>query len=262
MKMGSEAVEEDPAVKAYESLAVSFIQGLIRIWGAEAASARLVCACMAFHQPGHVPVEGKAAQVFDHLARIEYRSFDAFQYVTNVSHLIYATTLLDTFLTDTTCFLFLLFPHSMGKDQQLPLRVLIDASSRNDALTKAAISRAREISYLSFEARIEFLVQTFGLHLSLTKEDVAVLNHYAGIRNVAVHDQGIYELHLDENGRPFSSRKTCPRHPTRIKGEELEMAIHLYDKVGRSVGDAVFRQVLKQTKSIFTEDSAAAGSSA
>jgi len=97
--------------------------------------------------------------------RLSMGPCDSHTYVTDLSHLIYATSLLDTFLSETTLFLFLLHPLSMGKNQQVPLRMVIEASSRNETLTQAARARTREISYLPFLGRLQFLRDTFGLRL-------------------------------------------------------------------------------------------------
>ena len=205
-----------------------------------------MCALAEFHRSARVGLDGPASGTLEHLARIPYSSYDSLSYVTDVSHLVYATTLLDTFLSDTTLFLFLLIPQSMGKGQQVPLRTLIDASSRNEALTHAALGRAREIGYLPFPGRIEFLRDTFGLEISISLDAVEVLNHYPSVRNTAVHDQGIFELRLDETGQVVSRQKTCPLHPTRVTGDDVHRAIRGYEKVMRAVAKAVFTQVLKQ----------------
>lgn len=235
----------EPPLRSYLDVATSFVEGLLRIWGAEAASARLMCALVEFHGLGGAGLDGPGAPALDHLARIPFDSYDALAYVTNVSHLVYATSLLDTFISDTTLFLFLLIPKSMGKNQQIPLRTIIEASSRNDALTLAASGRTREISYLPFPGRIDFLRDTFGLALNLSSEETDALMHYSSVRNTAVHDQGIYELGLDENGSVVSRKKACPRHPTSVSGEDVHKAIHVYDGVAREIACAVFTQVLK-----------------
>jgi hypothetical protein len=236
-----------PELKTYLDVAWSSTEGLLRLWGAEAASSRLMCALTLFHASGRTGLEGPSAEILDHLARIPYSSYDALAYVTDVSHLVYATTLLDTFLSDTLLFLFLLNPQSMGKNSQVPLRTIIQATSRNEALTQAAVSKAREISYLPFPARIQFLTDTFGLKIELTPDAAEALNHYPSIRNTAVHDQGIYEIRLEENGQVTSKQKTCRRHPTRVGNDDVFKAIKGYEKVVGAVAQAVFFQVLKET---------------
>ncbi len=236
----------DPALKSYLDVAYSFTQGLLRIWGAEAAFARLMCALTEFRSSGRAGLDGPASAVLQHLDRIPYSSYDALAYVTNVSHLVYATTLLDTFLSDTTLFLFLLIPHSMGKNQQVPLSTVIQAASKNEALTQAALARSREIGYLPFSGRLQFLRETFGLSLDIDAEAAQALDHYPSVRNTAVHDQGVFKLLLDDNGIVTSKQKTCPLHPTKVTGDDVHKAIHAYETVVRTVAASVFKQVLKQ----------------
>jgi len=235
-----------PAAQSYLEVSSSYLQGLVRIWSAEAAYARLACALMEFYASGRPGLEGPAASVLQHFNKIQYSSYDSLAYVTNVSHLVYGTTLLDTFLSDTTLFLFLLIPQSMGKNQQVPLRKLIEASSRNEALTQAALARTREIGYLPFTARIQFLRDTFGLKIAINQDAFEALDHYSSIRNTAVHDQGIFELRLDNDGQVLSRQKTCPLHPTQVSGDDVFKAIKAFDSIARAVAYSVLTQVLKQ----------------
>ncbi|HEV2177615.1 MAG TPA: hypothetical protein VGW33_10515 [Terriglobia bacterium] len=142
-------------------------------------------------------------------------------------------------------FLFLLFPSSMGKNQQVPLRTLIDAASRNEALTRAAAARTREVSYLGFDARIEFLRDSFGLAIALDPKTTEALAHYSSVRNAAVHDQGIFELRLDDSGQVSFHQKACPRHPTPVSGDDVTKAIEAYKKVAAAVAEAVMSRILK-----------------
>jgi hypothetical protein len=223
------------------------MQGLLRFWEAEVASVRLGLVASEFNALNRPSSEGDAGKVLSHLHEIDHNEFDSLRYVTNVSHLVYGTTLLDSFLSDTTMFLFLKFPHAMGKNQQVPLRVLINSASRNAAISKAAADRTREISYVPFVGRIDFLREAFGLDISLSVEAIGALEHYSSIRNIAVHDQGFIQLQLDESGEVAVSRKACPRHPTPVSWEDVHKAIKNYAYVAKAVAEAVFAQVLKES---------------
>ena len=48
-------------------------------------------------------------------------------------------------------------------------RAEIDSTSRNEALTRAVVSRARELGYGSFADRLAFLRESFGLVIDLDK---------------------------------------------------------------------------------------------
>jgi hypothetical protein len=244
--MDSTTTSFNPEVESYIKIYSSFHTGLIRLWGWEAAHARLMSALAEFRAMGHLPSDVLKLPPLHHLAQIEYSSFNAHAYITDVSHLVYATTLLDTFFSDTTVFLFLLFPSSMGKNQQVPLKTIIDASSRNDALTKAAHSRAREVSYLPFPARVQVLRDTFGLNIELRPEMEEALDHYPTVRNSAVHDQGLYEIRLNELGKIDCQHKTCSLHPTKLESDDVHTAMRAYYGIGRKIARVVMCQVLKQ----------------
>ncbi len=230
----------------YAAILQSFLLGMMRFWGAEAAGARLICALMAFRSKGEPEIEANEyADALGHLAKVSRSSLDSLSYITNISHLVYATTLVDTFLTDTTVFMFLMFPQAMGKNQQISLASLLAHDSRHEVITEAAARRAREIAYLPFAGRIEFLRTTFGLEVTLDDETVRALDHYPSARNTAVHDQGVFEILLDEKGQLISRQKTCRRHPTRVKDDDVRKAAEAYKAVAAAVATAVMVQVLK-----------------
>jgi len=232
-------------VQAYNAVFQTFKMGYMRFCRAEAAGARLMQALCSYRLQEKAITDNTSISVFSIMERIPRESFESLEYVTNVSHLVYATSLLDTFLTETTMFLFLLIPESMGKNQQVPLRTLIDAESRSAAITLAAAARAREISYKSFDDRIQFLRDAFGLVVALDSKSEKKLLHYSGIRNLAVHDQGVFELRLDETGQVAHHPKTCLIRPTQVTGDDPLNAANAYDEVCNAVAGAVFVQILK-----------------
>lgn len=171
--------------------------------------------------------------------------WDAFSYLSDLGQLIYATTLLDSFLQDTTLFLFLYKPGSIGVGQSVKVSELLEAKSVADLLAQAAKRRSREVSYLSFEDRIEFLQKTYGIDLTLADKDLETLRHYSGIRNVAIHDQGIFQVTLNAEGRIELTQKTCERHPTPVDSKEVdEIVLPSYGRIVKAIAMAVIRQVL------------------
>lgn len=241
----SEIPAEHPALRSYMKVAVSFLHGLVRLTGSEAVHYRLVSALRSFRNSGRLGFDGLGQEAVSHLTMIQPENLDCHIYVSDLSHLIYATSLLDTFLSETTLFLFLLHPLSMGKNQQVPLRMVIDAHSRNETLTEAARTRTREISYLPFLGRLQFLRDTFGLEIVLGSQAEESLEHYSSVRNTAVHDQGVFELSLAEDGCVMAKQKTCAVHPSKITADDVDRATNSYRHVASLVSKAVFSQVLK-----------------
>ena len=230
----------DRSLEIYLNIVFSFSRGVVRIWGAEAASARLLCALNAFRTLDLPNVEGPAAAVLQPLARIPNNSVESLVYVTNVSHLVYAATLLDTFLSETIQFLFLLIPSAMGEGQQVPLRALIDAPSKNEAITQAASARTREIGHRPFADRIHFLRETFGLEITLTPDTTDGLARFSSIHDSAVHDQGTFPVQLDSRGNVISRRSCNPApmrrpHPSeKTSAEEVRRGIDGYEQAARA----------------------------
>jgi hypothetical protein len=80
-------------------------------------------------------------EVLAQFDKVSIEQLWAAQYVNTVSGLVYAASLFDTFLYESTIFLFLLVPDAIGKTYQVPLRSLIDAQSRASILTEVAKQR-------------------------------------------------------------------------------------------------------------------------
>ena len=62
--------------------------------------------------------------------RTDYRMFDDWYYVSSASMLVYSTTLIDTFLSETMAFLYALYPKSIGNEAKIPLTEIVEAGSK------------------------------------------------------------------------------------------------------------------------------------
>jgi hypothetical protein len=237
----------DSGVGTYLNLASSFFGAVDQIWEAEAASAKLLRALTEFRTSGLRLENGSAVGVLHHLARIPSGSLESLEYVTNISHLLYAATLFDTFLSNTTDFLFLLIPRAMGEHQQVPLRGLIDAPHRNEAITRAAGERTREIGNLPFAGQIEFLREAFEMEIAIPATAWEGVNHFPKVSGSTTHDhQGRFPLQLDGRGEIVMREQTCPCHPARMSRDDMRWAIDSYEQSARALTVAVFSQILKQ----------------
>jgi hypothetical protein len=235
-----------PEVEAYLAIATAFSRCIVRIWAAEAAEARLLLAGSEFRAHGQFISEGPTAAVLQHLVHLPDNSLEALRDVTNVSHLLYATALFDTFLSETTRFLFLLIPRAIGEDHPVPMRALLEADARNEAVTSAAHDRAREIGHQPFARRIELLQDIFGLKLSLSAPTLQALAHFSSMHSSALHDQGAVRLELGSLGEVVASREGCTLHPAKLNADDVHCAIDSYEQSARSIAGAVFTQILKQ----------------
>jgi hypothetical protein len=105
--------------------------------------------------------------------------------------------------------------------------------------------RAREVSYLPFTARIDFLRKRFGLRVDLSEEIVTALEHYSTLRNTVVHDQGVFSLGLDDGYRITLDGERCPLHPNPVSSEEYSRAAAAFLATAQVVHGCVITQVLK-----------------
>jgi len=230
--------------ETFAAILSTFSVGMLRLTESELASLRLSVAVASHHTVDRAETD-LDRESLRQLQAIRPTSWDAFNYVSRLSHLVYATSLLDTFLTDTTQFLLMLNPASIGKDFKISIADVLEKGSRSEVLVYAAQRKAREVSYKTFLQRLDYLRERFGLEFDLSGGDVGELGHFSGLRNVAVHDQGFIRLFLDDEGEVDFDQRSCSLHPTVVSIDDLRSAYRAYRKVAFAVGTAVHRQVLK-----------------
>jgi hypothetical protein len=242
-------VRDAKTVEMYRHVHLTFIRGYVRFINAALAWERLSISLMVLHKPDEAsgPSEVPSTRMTEVMRAIRFESFDSLTYVMNISLLVYATSLLDTFLTESTTFLLLLIPAAIGKSFQVPLKTLIDAESRNAALTQAALSRSRDISYKTFLDRLQFLRDTFGLEIDIKSDTAERLVHFSNLRNTAVHDQGIFEFFLDDSGRVATRQKACEHRPTTLGDDDPYAAAKVYNQIVEETARSIFLQILKCT---------------
>jgi hypothetical protein len=230
----------------YAALIVALARGYIRTLSSRVCSNSLALALLHFRVErldGHTKPED--AGYVRELAGIEAEQYDAYKYVADLSHLVYAFTLFDSFLTDTTLFLLLMYPKAIGPKHSISLQSLLESSSKFDAIAHAARKKARELSYLPVLGRLEYLSQTFGLKFAIAPVVAADLEDLSTLRNTAVHDQGYLDLGLDALGELTSQQKGCAVHPTPVSTEQVGAAINAITCVSAAVARAVVCDVLK-----------------
>jgi len=232
-------------IHEFDSTVVSLTMGFMRLWQARIVHNSTFIAFVLLNREDATPDE-QAVNAATALRKVTEKEFDGFSYISSVSGLVYATTLLDSFLSDTTMFLFLLHPHSIGDQQSISLGDLLSVTSRAELISAAASKRVREISFLPFIARLDFLRERFGLHIALDRETLELIDHFASVRNVLVHNQSVYDFLLDEYGKILARQVRCPRHPTPILDEDLKKAQQAFEEVAAAVYEAVCTQVLKR----------------
>lgn len=236
------------SANTYATILWSYVHGAIRLMQAELATHRLSNAVAEYKsQARGTQNQEPMPSYLVHFEKMYYREWDAFNYVTSLSHMVHATSLLDTFLNDTTKFLLLLHPGAIGKDVKVPTEDLLSAKRPADILAMAVARKAREVSFGSFIQRLDFLRERFSLEVRLSNEFRDQLEHYSSARNVIVHDQGFITLHASDDGAVEFTQHTCARHPTKVAIADLRKAYRTYAEVVRQVGTEILHRVLKST---------------
>lgn len=222
----------------------SFILGVQRLTAARAAALSYSLAYRCVWAEPQRPSETKS-QALERLVDVKPEEQSAFEYVTDISHLVYATTLLDSFLSDVTKFLVLLYPAALGKGQSVTIDQVLIAVSPSDLINAAVAKKVRELGYLPFLARVDYLRDTFGIRPQIPSDVEALVDHYSGIRHVVVHDQSVFEIRRDASGTVSVHQKTCQLHPTPIDTKQIWGAWRAYWRLAKSVFYEVATRVLK-----------------
>ncbi|MGA3283429.1 MAG: hypothetical protein ABSD57_03075 [Verrucomicrobiota bacterium] len=176
---------------------------------------------------------------------IENHDMEAFKYVHQISHLVHANSLFDTFLSDCTRLLLSMHPGAIGVNQQVSLQTILQAGTRADILNQAISKKTRELGMQSTVTRLEFLRETFGVVWEVDGETRKTLERYANKRNLIVHDQGVFEIAVDNNGDILCSSKTCRHQPTPVSNEEVVEAYCAFSKTVSKFASSMFSGVFK-----------------
>ncbi len=242
-----EIIRKNPDI--FDSILASFVFGLLRLNNARITFNAATIAIYEFHSKKETKIVNNPYKTsLQIIKEVSPSNFNSFTYISFISYLIYSTTLFDTFLSDCTKFLLLLFPNAVGKNQSITVEALLTAKSHSELINQAVSRKVREVSYLPFVGRIEFLKSTFGLKFEIDDETLKFLEHYSGLRNVAVHDQGMFELQLSDKGKLQAFPKSNFPHPTPVSRDDVSKAIKAYGFTVLEISKAIIKQILKDDK--------------
>lgn len=224
-----------------------FVNGIGKLFASKVVTNSLM---MALKKNAiHVALSGKDDRVdpdspFDDLLAISPTEYDSFAYLTKTSFLVYATTLLDAFIHDCTCFLHLLIPESIGCDTTLLFKDILESESRTAIITDLARKKSRDSSYDSFERRVGYLKKRFGLALALDDDTLEEIRHFSGIRNTVVHTQSSHALQYHPEKRVVAEEIGCPLHPQPLSQDVFHRANRAYITLAGEVFATIADQVL------------------
>ena len=72
---------------------------------------------------------------------------------------------------------------------------------------------------------------------------MASLDHFSSIRNTLVHDQGVLDLSLDDEGRLVAMQRRCAHHPTPVATADLGQAVSTYLELSRRLYSEVTTRI-------------------
>jgi hypothetical protein len=228
----------------YNTLSKSIVSGFARVYATRLASNTFRIAVLKHLMAKEEGVTSEFA-VDSGIDDISSQDYDAFCYVSNISLLVYATTLVDTFLNESTKFLIMRHPGVLTNEAAVQFKDILAAQSKAALLTDIISNKVKDVSFRSFLDRIKYLRTRFGLEIELEDDTVEALTHFSNLRNVVVHDQSIFELELSDEMSLILKRKTCPLHPTPVRDEDLFKAWLAYRDVLKQIYLSVVSQVLK-----------------
>jgi hypothetical protein len=239
-----ELTESEQNSRVYLQVVRSFNVGIERLLLSRHALVNLMLARVSV--PGKaegLPVNEEYAEAVAALRRVTSNDFTALDYVTNITDVVYATTLFDSFLADTTRFMLLMHPKSLGKGVTVTLADLLGSASKMDLVNEVIARKAREISFMSFGSRIDWLKQTFGLRLDVPHEAFEYLEKSSSVRNLVVHDQSTVDIYFD-GARVSVRRKGEVRHPTPIANTDVTKTRRTYQVTAYAIALTILHQVL------------------
>lgn len=233
----------------FDLIVLSFIEGMSRLFETEIVyhTVMMVTGPCKLRNISEAGKDGHPCkEIITALKKLNIGCLDSYEYVTMVNFMIYATTLFDSFLTDTTKYLFLKNPKSIGKDKSVSWDDIISAKSKATIVNRIVNKIAREQSYSSFSDRMDFINKQFGLGVRPEKEEMNSLKHFSGIRNDLVHDQSLYDIRLSPRGKIIVERKSNSRRPTHVSIKEVNRAWRSYIAITRKLYESINSKVLKR----------------
>jgi len=130
--------------------------------------------------------------VFQHLREINEDQLHILRFSYARNSIVTTVSIFDSFLSDLTKFLLILFPETVSKDRQVKVGDVVNCKSVSEVLDTILGKLVYEISYKSIRARIQYLDQSFGIRLATYSGLIDKVQHFSELRNVLIHDISTY----------------------------------------------------------------------
>jgi hypothetical protein len=226
-------------------IAASFRRGVIRLLQYTRATNVLLGAFSEYRRAveRQVPWPGEQ-NVTLFLSKMTPEDAEVVEHLAPLTQLVYATTLLDTFLSGVTTLLLLRYPKALGKAATVSIDDLVGASSKHELLTAVVTKKTREVAGQGFVARVEYLRSTFGLPLDIPDLAWKSAAECFALRNLAVHDETDIALSWTADGITAADRGVAQGRAD-VTDRDVQTAVYAYRVVADEITIAIFKGVFK-----------------
>ncbi|WP_123647237.1 hypothetical protein [Lysobacter enzymogenes] len=170
--------------------------------------------------------------------------------------IIVCATIFDSFLTDLTRFLLLLRPTAIPKDRQIRFGDVIQSTSLSALITESVAKYCHELSYKSFQHRIDFLHEKFGFPMEEIQEDIAECARIADLRNRLVHVVSRFSY---SSGDGTGSVQVIQQELPKVTPEIASEAMISTEKAIYKLADLVSQSIFKRSSKLAAEMSSFIG---
>lgn len=154
--------------------------------------------------------------------------------------LVTAITLFDTFLSDVTRFLLLVYPQSIS-DQKIKLHQILDLTSVAEVIDEVVARKVRGISYKkNYKDRIKFLENTFKIDASNLSDKIDLLKQYVELRNSIVHDVSLFRYTA---GGQLRELEVTPKEDPVVDWITAEQALLVCVEIIQALSSEISRYV-------------------
>ena len=244
------SLSKKEVIEGYTKLSYSVVRGIVRI-----TSARIVAntTVISYLDLKRGLKEGKYDGLSDFrfveaLKKISVSELGRFDHVNTAGLLIYATAIFDTFLTDTTKFLYYLYPDKIAPNKPISWTKLISSDSKGSIINEVINKKCREISFWPFIRRIEYIIRQFGLNMEINDDTKKLLEKYSTLRNVILHDQSLADIQLDGNDKLIIENRIVKTDPTFVSSEDFTDAMKTFLELIKVVYNSISKEKLKASR--------------
>lgn len=167
-----------------------------------------------------------------------------YKQISAACYFVYATTVFDTFISDTTRFLYLRDLGQLGDECRVPISLIRLPSAMAHFVNEEVAKKVRSLSTRnSFTQRLEQLRTKFNMGFDIT-EFRPSLERFSEVRNRFVHDSALFGFVLDESSLNTVVIKADPAEVTDVSLDDVLEAMDTYMAVVLEVYRSVHKDVL------------------